>query len=157
MKSTVFEITTPINEDGSYSIDDQTPFGPDTYTWMYTGGFFSQAQGGAFRLPNGNTLITEATQAYIFEIDQSEDVVWSYQYPTGQSMIPRAQKYSYDYFDNVSIPGDLNDDLIVNILDVVLCVNIILGMSENNENADLNDDGIINVLDLVSLVNIILN
>ena len=55
-----------------------------------------------------------------------------------------------------SLPGDLNDDGLVNVLDVVILVNIILGLAEVNPAGDLNNDGLINVLDVVILVNIIL-
>ena len=55
-----------------------------------------------------------------------------------------------------SLPGDLNDDGLVNVLDVVILVNIILGLGEQNPAGDLNDDGLINVLDVVILVNMIL-
>ena len=51
--------------------------------------------------------------------------------------------------------GDINEDGIINILDVVIIINIILN-TEYNELADLNDDDIINVLDIVQLVNIVL-
>ena len=51
--------------------------------------------------------------------------------------------------------GDVNEDGITNVLDVVLLVNIILGTGDA-ECADVNNDGIINVLDVVLLVNIIL-
>ncbi|RMZ49012.1 hypothetical protein EB821_04570 [Candidatus Marinimicrobia bacterium PRS2] len=55
------------------------------------------------------------------------------------------------------ILGDLNDDGIVNILDVVLLVNIVLGNEDFNPAGDMNTDGLINVLDVVILVNAILN
>ena len=55
------------------------------------------------------------------------------------------------------IQGDLNDDGIVNILDVVLLVNIVLGNEDFNPAGDMNTDGLINVLDVVILVNAILN
>jgi len=55
-----------------------------------------------------------------------------------------------------SLPGDLNDDGTVNILDVVLLVNIVLGIEDFNPAGDMNTDGLINVLDVVILVNIIL-
>ena len=55
-----------------------------------------------------------------------------------------------------SIPGDLNDDDQVNILDVVILVNIVLVQENPYSSGDLNDDGIINILDIVILVNIIL-
>jgi len=52
--------------------------------------------------------------------------------------------------------GDLNNDSTVNILDVILCINIVLGTEETIDNADLNGDNIVNILDIVSLVNLIL-
>ena len=52
--------------------------------------------------------------------------------------------------------GDLNSDGEINILDVVLLVNIVLGIEEENLAGDLNQDGLYNVLDIVLLVNIIL-
>ena len=72
-------------------------------------------------------------------------------------MIARAQKYGYNYFDDTNgISGDVNDDGIINVLDIILTVNIILGIADYNQNADVNNDTIVNVLDIVSLVNIIL-
>ena len=56
-----------------------------------------------------------------------------------------------------SLPGDLNDDGMVNVLDVVVLVNIVLGQAGQDPAGDLNGDGLINVLDVVILVNIILN
>jgi len=55
--------------------------------------------------------------------------------------------------------GDVNDDGVVNVLDVVLLVNSILNGDSANDypQADLNEDGLLNVLDVVLLVNIILS
>ena len=53
--------------------------------------------------------------------------------------------------------GDLNQDSLINILDVILMINIILNNDDFNDLADMNIDGVINVLDIVNLVNIILN
>ena len=52
--------------------------------------------------------------------------------------------------------GDINDDDIINVLDVVLLVNIILNSDDFTSSADLNGDNIVNVLDVVLLVNLIL-
>ena len=52
--------------------------------------------------------------------------------------------------------GDSNEDGVLNVLDVVLLVNIILGSGEAGNCADINSDGTLNVLDVVLLVNIIL-
>ena len=52
--------------------------------------------------------------------------------------------------------GDINNDGMFNVQDIILLVDIILN-DEYNEIADLNNDNIINVLDVIQLVNIILN
>ena len=57
--------------------------------------------------------------------------------------------------DNNGIQGDINQDEIINILDVVSIVNFVLN-GEQDDMADLNNDGIINILDIILLVNIIL-
>lgn len=61
---------------------------------------------------------------------------------------------------NTGLLGDINNDGVINVLDVVITVNIILGVIEPTEDeawaADVNQDGNINVLDIVLIVNIIL-
>ena len=52
--------------------------------------------------------------------------------------------------------GDVNEDTLVNIQDIILVINLILN-NEFNSLADLNLDSIVNVLDVIQLVNIILN
>ena len=57
--------------------------------------------------------------------------------------------------------GDLNSDNIVNILDVIVTVNYIIGHIELNtvqlQNADMNLDGMVNVLDILMIVDLALN
>ena len=71
----------------------------------------------------------------------------------------RAQKYATDYFDAADddiVAGDINDDGILNILDIVSLINLVL--SDNFEEAgDINGDAMLNVLDIVLLVNLILD
>ena len=55
-----------------------------------------------------------------------------------------------------SLLGDINDDGVINVLDVVVLVNIVLGIEDEIPAGDLNSDGVINVLDVVILVNMIL-
>ena len=59
-----------------------------------------------------------------------------------------------------SIPGDINNDSVVNILDVVLVVNFVLDSITPTPSefaaADLNSDGVLNILDIVLLSNLIL-
>ena len=54
-----------------------------------------------------------------------------------------------------SVVGDINNDTLVNVQDVVLVVNLVLS-SGYSASADINTDGIVNVLDIVQVVNIIL-
>ena len=51
--------------------------------------------------------------------------------------------------------GDLNDDGILNVLDIVLMVNMVLD-DGYEEIADMNGDGVVNILDIVTLINTIL-
>ena len=55
-----------------------------------------------------------------------------------------------------ALQGDLNNDGILNVLDVVLMVNMVLD-GGYDEIADMNGDEIINVLDIVTLINAILS
>jgi hypothetical protein len=72
------------------------------------------------------------------------------------------------WIDNIEFPpcvgsgevllGDSNYDGVLNVLDIVLVVNMILGISEPDMfSSDVNQDGAINVLDIVGIVNIILD
>ena len=56
----------------------------------------------------------------------------------------------------LGISGDMNNDSMINILDVILLVNIILGSDNDPNMGDMNSDGSIDILDVILLVNIIL-
>ena len=63
--------------------------------------------------------------------------------------------------NNQGLLGDINVDGAVNILDVVLLINFVLGSHIPTDfefsTCDLNSDNILNVLDIVQLVNMILS
>ena len=63
--------------------------------------------------------------------------------------------------DDSFLLGDINQDLIINILDIVLLINFILSNDTPTDSqffaADVNSDNIINILDIVLIVNIILD
>ena len=86
-------------------------------------------------------------------------------------MILMGTRYAGDdndsYFDDLflriwqdqsclGMPGDMNDDSMINILDVIILVNIILGDDNDPSMGDMNSDGSIDILDVILLVNIIL-
>jgi len=82
---------------------------------------------------------------------------------SGGSLVEAAlDDFSIDVFlsDDCS-QGDLNEDNLINVQDIVLLVNIVLGGIELDDLimciVDLNDDGSVDVLDVVLLVNLILN
>ena len=150
-RSAVLEFECIADENGFYFIEEGQPFGPESYLWIYQADFFSNTQSGAYRLPNGNTLVTVSNENDIFEVDLNGVVQWD---PNFNIQSARALKYGYDYFEN-DILGDINSDNQVNILDVIVLVNYILETSFN-ESGDINSDGILNVLDVIELINLIL-
>ena len=63
------------------------------------------------------------------------------------------------YSSQSSSVGDMNQDGLINILDIVLLVNAILSdepTAAELDSGDINDDNILNILDIVNLVNLIL-
>ena len=68
---------------------------------------------------------------------------------------------SYLLIGSDIISGDLNQDGIVDVLDLVMVINIIIGNLDPSSiqliSGDLNNDGTIDVLDVVQLVNTILD
>ena len=66
--------------------------------------------------------------------------------------------FMYDLVCSIDdlIIGDLNNDSVINIQDIIIMINIILELDEYSIEADINEDGIINVLDVIQLINIIL-
>ena len=62
-----------------------------------------------------------------------------------------------NYCPNAYISGDINDDGIVNILDILILIDIILNDDTYIENGDINGDGGINISDIILLINLILD
>ena len=55
--------------------------------------------------------------------------------------------------------GDLNQDGLINVQDIVLTITIILGAPPSDYelcSGDINEDGVIDILDIVLLINLIL-
>jgi hypothetical protein len=67
-----------------------------------------------------------------------------------------------DYLDQFTYnPGDVNQDSVIDILDIVIIINNILGFNNLSQiefySADMNEDSIINIQDVIIIINIILN
>jgi Arylsulfotransferase (ASST) len=82
-----------ISDNGVHRLDDPLPFSrvieinPATneIVWTYqdtpVSNFFSPRMGNAQRLPNGNTLINEASFGRFFEVARDGEIVWEYVNP----------------------------------------------------------------------------
>ena len=80
--STVVEIATPLQTDGSYAFDPETGFGPAAPVFQYVAdpptSFFAPIISGAQRLVGGNTLVTDGPAGRFFEVTPAGQTVWSY-------------------------------------------------------------------------------
>jgi hypothetical protein len=80
--STIDEITPPVDEDGNYYLEPGSAYGPVSQTWIYIANpptsFYASHISGAWRLPSGNTLITNGETGLIFEVTIEGSTVWSY-------------------------------------------------------------------------------
>ena len=77
------------------------------------------------------------------------------------TILPHETSSNDFYIGDEMISGDVNNDSIIDILDIILVINFILDTSNptNQESwsADLNEDEIINIQDIILLINIILD
>lgn len=90
--SSVVEIVPPLDVNQQYQIVPDSAFGPAAPVWLYgdPGQFYAGAtQCGAFRLPNGNTLITSTGEQRIFEVNVSGVIEWTYE----GERVARAPRY----------------------------------------------------------------
>ncbi len=78
--SSVEQITPPRGPGGEFLIEPGEPYGPVAATWRYgdVPGFFSRFLSGAYRMPNGNTVICEGQEGRIFEVLTDGTIVWVY-------------------------------------------------------------------------------
>ena len=157
--SSVVEILPPVNVDGNYFLTVDSIYGPEEYDLIYgdDDSFFSSFQSGAYRLKNGNTIITVTQEKSLFEISQDNQVVWECNIDNiinDNGFTARARKYNINYLD--SIIGDVYTDTKLNVYDVIRTSDIIFG-NQFLEKCDLNDDGSITEDDINVLLNFIFN
>ena len=79
--------------------------------------------------------------------------IWALGYDDGHDELWGAL---YDKFIYL-LEGDINDDGIINVIDIILVVNMVLGIENPSDLADLNNDGEINILDIIEIIFIIIN
>ncbi len=114
--TTVFELVTPLQEDGTYARGADGRYGPETPVWMYmapdTLSFFASFISGAHRMENGNTFINAGPAGRFFEVTPEREIVWEYWNPYhGQVREPNgdplnAMPMVYSTFRSTFIPAD---------------------------------------------------
>jgi len=87
--STVDEFTPAVDASGNYSLVAGTAAAPANYTWTYKGTtaapMYSENISGAYRLPNGNTIICSGTIGRFLEVTTAGEIVWEYICPVQQN------------------------------------------------------------------------
>jgi hypothetical protein len=114
--SAIYEITPPLRPDGSYTLEEGKPYGPDKVHWIYvasdTVSFYSSFISGAHRMKNGNTLINEGARGRAFEVTPNGKIVWEFLNPfRGDIRLPNGDPYPlmpmvYSMFRSTFIPAD---------------------------------------------------
>src|SRR5688572_3288985 len=105
-RTTVYEIATPVDGKGGYTLEAGRPFGPSEPVWTYAAADF-QAQfiSGASRLVDGKTLISSGPQGRVFEITPDGRIVWEYWSPfTGSLGGAQGKANPYALFRATRIP-----------------------------------------------------
>lgn len=87
--STVDEFTPAVDADGNYTIVSGSAWTPKDFTWTYQGTtanpLYSENISGAYRLPNGNTILCSGTIGLFLEVTASKEIVWKYICPVDQT------------------------------------------------------------------------
>ena len=99
----------------------------------------------------------EQKASYIIEQDIGGAMFWEFSGDKFSDLLNQVNDVFNSESSNENI-GDLNNDAMVNIIDVVILVNHILNPEiVELDSADINNDGNVNILDVVLLIDIILN
>lgn len=87
--STVDEFTPAVDANGNYSMVAGTAVTPANFVWTYKGDttypMYAEDISGAYRLPNGNTIICTGTTGEFREVTSAGEVVWRYVCPVQKS------------------------------------------------------------------------
>jgi subtilisin family serine protease len=93
--------------------------------------------------------------------DDIYDEGWDEETGYGRLNAYDAVNTAFNFCENNWILGDLNNDSLLNVLDLVVLVNLIIGIETNTEycllwSADFNVDDDINILDIIQIISVII-
>ena len=103
-------------------------------------------RGGVWRLPNGNTIISNLSS--LFEIGPDSEIVWVH---SGTFYPSRVIKYSFDYFNSNNLLYDINNDGLLNNSDLEMLILLVISADDSFTVADINSDSLTNIFDLLLL------
>ncbi len=116
---------------------------------------FTDPENNDYTLQEGSPCIDAGTALYVFE----GDTILNLSPDQYRGIAPDIGAFEYD-FQPDSVPGDLNLDTELNILDIIILVEIILEITLPDENqqisGDVNSDGVMDILDILALVELIM-
>lgn len=103
---------------------------------------------------------SSAPRRQLVLLDKDLNKRYQFQYP-GSGISPNQETELINAINELidefsQIQGDVNGDEILNVLDIILIVNMAIGIQEIDLIGDMNNDSGINILDVVILANIIL-
>jgi len=106
--SSVEEIVTPVNQNGTYLHTPGLPYQPKNPIWIFTTpiptNFYSNLISGCQRLPNGNTLICNGVKGIFFEVNSEKEIIWEYTNPYPSYFLNRVFKIRFIPLDPQSDP-----------------------------------------------------
>ena len=127
------------------------------------------SNGDTFLEPDGTILCNANFNQFNSKVESIDNdantfiVFWEDDRSSGKEFVTNifSQKVSLENnSDCTNSVGDVNEDGVVNVLDIVQTANEVLGGNVLStcglEAADMNSDGVINILDIVQIANIIL-
>ncbi len=113
----------PVQNDGTYLLEEEGIYGPESPDWAFTEpGFYSKLMSGAQMLSNGNVLICEGMSGRFIELNPTKETLWEYINPVNRNGSPvsqggspqfnqvfRATKYDVNYpaFEGVELEGSV--------------------------------------------------
>lgn len=151
-------IDPPIDVNGNYIYTTGTAYGPQNTDFTFpeippttNSEFYSAIVSNAQQLPNGNILVCEGREAYFFELNENNEIVWEYQVPISNAddsayeqggpapiltFSFRAIKYGLDYPAFVGRDLTPNPPLELNP-NISSCLNILNNETFNETNVSV--------------------
>ncbi len=147
------------------SLDNLAPGAPGGLTAIYEGlavtlswSSNQESDIGYYNVYRNNEILFNTDEASYLDADIEDGQDYQY-HITAVDIHENESSESESVLIHIASLGDVNSNGLIDIVDIVLMVQVILGNNENPDEiaaSDLNSDGIIDILDIVLLVNIIL-